>query len=291
MVNTRKKKEKTPEEDLSAQDSDANKESAVDSSQPTTEDEGRSEESKPSSGLRLVPLNLLLKPEIVNPPKKPSPRKSRSAKKSSYIEVSSEESDQDQISIPSSSESSDTEALAKKKRKVTKSGKLNNGNSSEVFKEPMSPTKTARGSKNLSVNLNKMPGNVNKLMKSYKVESETSVLSWSESDDFENMIETSKIDRTALDKEKEIPEECGSSTSQASSPQKKRGPKPKDEKSPAKKLKQDTKKLDSSSADEKGPTRSRSTRHAVVNRQKIVDPDTSSSEESEIEQPSASRTK
>lgn len=288
MVNTRKKKEKTPEEDTSAQESDANKESAVDSSQPTTEDEGRSEESKPSSGLRLVPLNLLLKPEIVNPPKKPSPRKSRSAKKSSYVEVSSEESDQEQISVPSSSESSDTEALSKKKLKRTKSGKINNGTSSEVFKEPKSPAKIGKASsKNLSVNLNKMPGNVNKLMKSYKVESETSVLSWSESDDFENMIETSKIDRAAPDKEKDITDVC--STSQASSPQKKRGPKPKDEKPPAKKLKQDTKKLDSSSADEKGPTRSRSTRHAVVNRKKVVDPDTSSSEESENEVPPVSK--
>jgi hypothetical protein len=307
MVNTRKKKEKTPvdqhkseesgsqevskdqkkkQEIPAAQDSDANKESTAESSQPTTEDEGKSEDSsKPSLGLRLVPLNLLLKPEIVNPPKKQSPRKARNAKKSSYIELSSEDSsdqEEEQISIPSSSDSNESE-VAKKKRKSTKanSSKHSNGNSSEIFKEPMSPTKITKSSKNLSVNLNKMPGNVNKLMKSYRVESETSVLSWSESDDFENMIETSKIDRSVLE-EKSNPKSTtsteGSTTSQ--NVVKKRGPKSKTEKLPAKKVK---KIPASSSEDTSGPTRSRSTRNAAVNRKKVVEEASSSSSEEESE--------
>lgn len=41
-----------------------------------------------------------------------------------------------------------------------------------------------------------MTKNVNKMLKNYRVESETRVLSWSESDDFENMIETTKIDQS-----------------------------------------------------------------------------------------------
>lgn len=313
MVNTRKKREKTPvdhpkseesgneevakdqksQESSSAQESDVNKESAAESSQPTTEDEGKSEDSsKPALGLRLVPLNLLLKPEIVNPPKKQSPRKARNAKKSTYIELSSEESsDQEQISIPSSSESSEEqnsdEGATRKKRKSTKANsKLNNGNASDIFKEPMSPTKITKSSKNLSVNLNKMPGNVNKLMKSYRVESETSMLSWSESDDFENMIETTKIDRVVLDKKTTNPNPKATTTDESATSQnvvKKRGPKSKSEKSPAKKVK----KVAASSSDETGPTRSRSTRHAALNRKKVVDEGTTSSsseEESESDQ-------
>lgn len=300
MVNTRKKKEKTPESSLKDEEScsesstdahekpddskDAHIESTAENSQPATEDEEKSDDNKPSSvGIRLVPLNQLLKPEIVNPPKGKTPRKARNVKRSSYIEVSSEESEQEQVLISSSSESdlSSEESVSKKqKRKGAKSTKLNNGNSSDQFKEPISPAKIAKGSKNLSVNVNKMPENVNKLMKSYRVESETNVLSWSESDDFENMIETSKIDRIVLDKEKDALKSADENTSG----HKKRGHKAKIEKPLTKKAK----KADLTSSDEAGSTRTRSTRNAAINRKKIVEEATSSSEEdSEDEEPLA----
>lgn len=318
MVNTRKRKEKTPLEDLntdvsrsegtkklensenlslsSAQESDVNKELTVNSSQPTTEDEDKSEESKPTPCLRLVPLNLLLKPEIINPPKKSAIQNSRNTKKSSYIEVSSgdESSDQDQSKISTQSSSSEASEIAKgrdwkKKQISTKSNsksKFRNGNSLEIFKEPMSPNRIAKNSKNLSMNLNKMPENVNKLMKSYRIESETSVLSWSESEDFENMIETSKIDRTFLDQEKNSENTSAEeiSTSKNISALRKRGSKPKVDKSPVKKK---SKNPLISSFDDTGPTRSRSTRHAALNRKAVIDHVTSSSsssEESDLEE-------
>lgn len=162
--------------------------------------------------LRLVPLTQLLKPEVLDKPiddKSKPVRKSslRARKGTSFIEISSSSSDEPEV-ISSDSTSSDDDVISKSKQKRngrsskennSTNAKLSNGNSrKESFKEPEMLTKSSKKAKELSINLSKMPEKVNKLMKSYRVENETQIESWSETDDFENMISTSKIDRVAL---------------------------------------------------------------------------------------------
>lgn len=180
---------------------------------PESETVEELEQAKPV--LRLVPLMQLLKPDLIDKPasdktkssKKVTSRKSK--KSASYIEISSDSSDA-QISISSTtSDSSDDDVIRKKNKRDAGSSKensnstnskLSNGTGKPYFKEPKE-----KSAKSFSVNLEKMPNNVNKLMKFYRVneasiESIPSIESWSETDDFENMISTSKIDRVALDK-------------------------------------------------------------------------------------------
>lgn len=161
--------------------------------------------------LRLVPLTQLLKPEVLDKPadKSKPVRKSsvRARKSTSFIEISSSSSEEPEI-ISSDSASSDDEFASKSKRKRNgESSKENNSTNAKLskgsskkgrFKEPEMPSKGMQQAKELSINLSKMPERVNKLMKSYRVENETQIESWSETDDFENMISTSKIDRVAL---------------------------------------------------------------------------------------------
>lgn len=204
---------------------------ASDPEQPKSPDDTSVAVTKPVIGLRLVPLTQLLKPDLVDKPQKSSPpkpaRKSsiRARKSASFIEISSDSEDnQISISSTSSDSKSDSEDEVIRKRASRRKGdagsskennstnsKLRNGSSKRIhnFKEPMSPSKAIAKAKSFSVNLEKMPNNVNKLMKCYRVnETNESALprieSWSDADDFENMISTSKIDRVALDKAKEV---------------------------------------------------------------------------------------
>lgn len=166
--------------------------------------------------LKLVPITQLLKPAVVDEPvneklKPPFKSNIRSKKSTSYIEISSDSDEPEQISLSSGS---DDEVVAKKptskRGRDAGSSKENNGTKNKLsngaskksnFKEPMSPSKVMKNAKDFSVNLEKMPNNVNKLMKCYRVD-EARIESLSETDDFENMISTSKIDRVALHKSK-----------------------------------------------------------------------------------------
>ncbi|KAL7017605.1 hypothetical protein ACKWTF_010454 [Chironomus riparius] len=261
-------------------------------------------DDKPAPGLRLVPLNLLLRQDILDGKKKDSSKSTRKStgrnrKKASYIEISSDEDDQ--ISLSSESSESDKsssddeeESLSSLKRnarknKSTKSSKLSNGTKDKVFKEPMSPTKIIKNAKSVSINLEKMPDNVNKLMKCYRVNDDP-IEMWSESDDFENMISTSKIDRVALDKEKQD-QEVVENVRPAPRELKRTGKvkktedveTEKSEKSDkSEKSKKESSKKHHKEKEVKTPTRSRSTRNAAMNRRKIVD-DESESEKTESE--------
>ncbi|CRK91917.1 CLUMA_CG005536, isoform A [Clunio marinus] len=187
---------------------------AVNDEETSTTKDKDEEGIKPVPVLRLVPLTKLLKPDFLAEPVKPKANSSKNSarkssgksKKSSYIEISSTSSDSEieQISI-TSSDSSDVQEVNKRKKRSSKetnstNKKLTNGNSINKisFKEPESPTIIIRNSEKISVNLEKMPCNVNKLMKTYRIEE-----TWSESDDFESMISMSKIDRKAVEKSKE----------------------------------------------------------------------------------------
>lgn len=224
------------EDATNEKDKESEKEKANDEPEAEVEAEVEAEpiEAKPVMKLRLVPLTMLLKPALLEAPAKPatskaSPRKfaARSRKSTSYIEISSDSGeDAEQISIGSttSESSNDDDDDATRKRSPSKrkrdagSSKENNSTNNKLsngtghrsnFKEPMSPSKIMKNSKDFSVNLEKMPNNVNKLMKCYRLSEEkessgTRIESWSETDDFENMIVTSKIDRVALDKVKTI---------------------------------------------------------------------------------------
>lgn len=158
--------------------------------------------------LRLVPLMMLLKPEVLDKPAKSTPeiksRKSnaRPRKSTSYIEISSSSSTEaEQISVSSSSDDEDARRKSRKSRNGG-SSKENNSTNSKLSNGASKKTKDVP--KDISVNLEKMPANVNRLMKTFKVDQER-IESWSDTDDFENMISTSKIDRNAPAKMKEAP--------------------------------------------------------------------------------------
>lgn len=166
--------------------------------------------------LRLVPLTQLLKPEVLDTPaivKTKTLRKTTVRNKKNYIEISSESEEAEQISLSSDSDSEDefvAKKLSSKHGRDAGSSKENNGTNNKLsngvskktsFKEPMTSSKFLKNTKDFSVNLEKMPNNVNKLMKCYRVD-ESRIESWSDPDDFENMISMSKIDRIALHKSK-----------------------------------------------------------------------------------------
>lgn len=201
-------------------DEETSKESEKDKDLATREEENDKEnEAEPTKlGLRLVPLTQLLKPEVLVKPTNEKPkfvRKTtpRVTKSTSYIEISSDSEEVDQISLSSTDDEIITKKTKSKRVRDAGSSKenkstnnnLSNGGSKRInFKEPMSPTKYMKKGQDLLVNLEKMPNNINKLMKCYRVDEELSrIESWSETDDFENMISTSKIDRNAPEKSKQ----------------------------------------------------------------------------------------
>lgn len=181
--------------------------------------EKENEVEKPKLGLRLVPLSTLLKPEALVKPKpaevepKPTRKSSLKVRKSiSYIEISSDsegDSGSDSCVVVTKNSSRHSRDGSTKENNST-NNKLSNGNSKKTnFKEPVGSSHLLKSSKNFSVNLEKMPQNVNRLMKCYRVDGENStrIESLSDADDFENMITTSKIDRMAPDKSETLPEE------------------------------------------------------------------------------------
>ena len=227
--------EKDQEETPTEKDKETSKESEKDPTPPEEEEEVEEEIDKqfealksedkenaaePSAkpGLRLVPLTQLLKPEVLVKPandktkyaRKTTPRVTKST---SYIEISSDSEEVDQISLSStddeivlkkSKSKRVSDAGSSKENKSTNNNLSNGGSKRFNFKEPMSPTKYMKKGQDLLVNVEKMPNNVNKLMKCYRVDEELSrIESWSETDDFENMISTSKIDRNAPEKSKQ----------------------------------------------------------------------------------------
>lgn len=167
--------------------------------------------------LRLVPLTQLLKPEVLDKPAEETKKVRRKVvpmrprKSTTTIEISSDSGESaERISLSSSDDEvvvkkltprRDRDAGSSKENKSTNK-KLSNGTSKFSFKEPMSPTKYMKNGQDLKVSVEKMPNNVNKLMKSYRVD-QSRIESWSETDDFENMISTSKIDRNAPEKSKQ----------------------------------------------------------------------------------------
>ncbi|KAG5673897.1 hypothetical protein PVAND_003900 [Polypedilum vanderplanki] len=246
------------------------------------------EEPKPA-GIRLVPLNLLLRQDILNKNESKSSRKSRGKKNASLIEISSGEeedevSEDEQVSVSISSQSNensddvdDDDLPLTSKRNST-----NKKNGIISFKEPLSPSKYRK--KSFTLKLSKMPENVNELMKNYRLSNNTT--SWSETDDFENMIETSKIDRTALDKAKNDKEKenlCKVSTKKATRGRQKITITSDSDSSDVKKEIVTKKKKTKKEPQIITPTRSRSTRAAAQNRKQIIEDDTSESIESESE--------
>ncbi|XP_070490376.1 transcriptional regulator ATRX homolog isoform X2 [Chironomus tepperi] len=300
--NSRQVEENNIQDDENASESgensrqnDSEKQKNDDSNDDTQKDD------KPAIGLRLVPLNLLLRQDILNKQddKKGSSRSTRKStgrnrKKASYIEISSDEDEQISLSSESSeaeksSSDDDEESLSSLKRNTrknnsTKSSKLSNGTKDKIFKEPMSPTKIMKKGKSVSINLEKMPDNVNKLMKCYRVNDDP-IEMWSESDDFENMISTTKIDRVALDKEKQD-QDVVEVVRPAPRELKRSGKTKKTEETESEvpeKPKKESSKKPQKEKEVKEPTRSRSTRNAAMNRRKIVDDD-SESEKSESDE-------
>lgn len=166
------------------------------------EDVSETEPVKPV--LRLVPLTQLLKPEVLEKPANKSRKSSGRAKKStSYIEISSDSESEGQISISSTT---DDEGIAKKVKKKGDAGssKENNSTNSKLLSNGSSKkNKHPENVKELEINLERMPNNVNKLMRCYKV-SQTQIESWSDEDDFESLISTSKIDRNAPEEPKDV---------------------------------------------------------------------------------------
>lgn len=189
--------------------------------------------------LRLVAIEKLLKPEFkkkdsttkastslksITLASKLTKTSSRSRKSISYVEISdSSENECDEI-IDSSSENE--EGLRKQSATTRKNGNLNskeNNSTNNILNDGKSkndfnnttiilPSK-AKLVKSFSLNIEKMPINVNKLMKVYKlndkknndelVNNSKPLDIWSESDDFENMISTSKIEKKSSDAEKD----------------------------------------------------------------------------------------
>ena len=195
-----------------------------------TSENPSAEESKPT--LRLVPLASLLKPSLLDEkPKQKSTPTRKSRKNASYIEISSgEDSEAEMISIGSTSSDESSQRRSTSRRKRNKENNSTNKLSNGTGKHAMP--------KDLSINLEKMPQNVNKLMKCYRVgelreKSLPRIESWSDTDDFENMISTSKIDRVALDKKLEAVEEVAMVEKQPAK-KSKRGSKESEEKETAK---------------------------------------------------------
>lgn len=176
----------------------------------------------PKPTLRLVPLAKLMNPTLlINPlnaskrltANKSSPRQRKNA---SYIEISSDEDEPVQISL-SSSDSNSTSDTSKaisikslpKKASTNKNHrtvKLSNDTSNTLS---LNELETVKRAKPLSINLVKMSSNVNKLMRTYRISEDKErnslpkIEPCSETEDFENMISTSKINKTKVDLEEE----------------------------------------------------------------------------------------
>ena len=186
--------------------------------------------------LRLVAIEKLLKPDFMkeeetlkastssksNTLTKLSKTSSRSRKNISYVEISDSSENETVESINSSSENEENSKklpLASRKsgdigikENISTNKILSDGKSKHDFNNPsiISPSK-AKMVKSFTLNIEKMPTNVNKLMKVYKVNDQKNhdelaspepIDIWSESDDFENMISTSKIEKKSSDPEK-----------------------------------------------------------------------------------------
>lgn len=185
--------------------------------------------------LRLVAIEKLLKPDFMKEeetvkestsvkPKtstKVAKISSRSRKSISYVEISDSSENETIESINSSSEnelpSKNLSGTSRKsgdlssKENNSTNNILSDGKSKHNFNNPtiISPSK-AKMVKSFTLNIEKMPNNVNKLMKVYKVNDKKNhdeltnsepIDIWSESDDFENMISTSKIEKKNSDAE------------------------------------------------------------------------------------------
>lgn len=186
--------------------------------------------------LRLVAIEKLLKPDFMkeeetlkastssksNTLTKLSKTSSRSRKNISYVEISDSSENETVESINSSSENEESsKKLPPASRKsgdigikenISTNKILSDEKSKHDFNNPsiISPSK-AKMVKSFTLNIEKMPTNVNKLMKVYKVNDKKNhdelaspepIDIWSESDDFENMISTSKIEKKSSDPEK-----------------------------------------------------------------------------------------
>lgn len=185
--------------------------------------------------LRLVAIEKLLKPDFMQEEEtikestsaksktltKLAKSSSRSRKSISYVEISDSSENETIESINSSSENGESSKklsgtsrkscdLSSKENNST-NNILSDGKSKHDFNNPtiISPSK-AKMVKSFTLNIEKMPNNVNKLMKVYKVKDKKNhdeltnsepIDIWSESDDFENMISTSKIEKKSSDAE------------------------------------------------------------------------------------------
>lgn len=249
--------------------------------------------------LRLVAIEKLLKPDVLLKQNEPEPSRQRksamnkntrkvSRKKSiECIELSSSNSsssDEDQIDISSTtseSKSSDSDEVVVKRRTSTRNTRQTQ-NTNGKSKSTISPNKIINKNekiKSLSVNLQKMPKNVNSFVKVYKIDANSSNEKQSvkissqnfnsDSDDFEKLISMTTIEKqTETAKEVEPVNETSNKSKKA----------PKKKAVPEKKKKSDPE-------PEKIQRATRATRHTCREpvERRYKEPTTTESEESEDE--------
>ena len=198
--------------------------------------------------LRLVAIEKLLKPDVLLKQNEPQPskqrksaiRKSRRRKSIECIELSSSSSDEDQIDISSTtskSNSSDSDEVIVKRSTATRNTRNNrqaqksNGNAKSII-SPNKIIKKCEKIKPLSVNLQKMPKNVNSFVKVYKVDASSTSEKQSvtissqnfnsDSDDFEKLISMTTIEKQTETVADEVEPANGETSHKTKKPAKKK---------------------------------------------------------------------